>query len=206
MENVAGRDKALGQNDTHVLTELLHEIRDLRSDSTKLQRRLLRIESTLDSVSQDVKQLGLLPSAETNYDSIDKFITEQIQGGLTQEEGEEPEHEEEAAEETNWNYFVARRGGFDEVLYMTVQDFLDIEKKDPAQLLVFLLQKRDDEVEESLLHLKTEYGNLEGNQLQNHFTELWELHHNLLKKKIIRTWKEEIFLEAFDKFLQWIQR
>ncbi|PIE35718.1 hypothetical protein CSA56_03115 [candidate division KSB3 bacterium] len=199
-------DQALEQNDTRVLTELLHEIRDLRSDNTKLQRRLLRMESTLDSLSEHVKQAGLLPSADINYDSIDTFITEQIQSGLAQQEADRLEENEEAGDGMNWNYFISQRGGFDEVLYMTVQDFFSIEKQNPAQLLAFLLQRRDAEVEESLQHLKKEYENLERNLLQDHFTELWELHHNLLKKKIIRTWKEEIFLEAFDKFIRWIQQ
>jgi len=87
---------------------------------------------------------------------------------------------------------------------MTMQDFLKLGEN-ANDFLIFLRGKRDEEVKESLRHLQTEYENLGGHQLQQHFTELWELHHSLLKKKVIRTWKEEVFLEAFDAFLIGLQ-
>ncbi len=194
------------QENEGALVEILKTLRELKSDNIKLQQRFSRMEATLERAGQEPKFSGISPAGEANYDTFDKFITEQIQGGLDREPQDNTDHVAPDAE-TNWNYFIAQKGGFDEALYMTVQDFLNVDRKrDAAQLLSFLLQKRNKEVDESFQHLKTEYENLEGHQLQKHFTELWDLHHSLLKKKIIRTWKEEIFLEAFDQFLKWLQQ
>lgn len=204
MEKSAEHIAILGKNDDTALVEILKALRELKADNLKVQQRLAKIETTIDRVAQD--RSAVPPqSGGNNYDAIDKYITEQIQSGLEHESREDGEADDES--DPNWNYFIAQKGGFDEILYMTVQDFLNLDrKKDTAQLLKFLLQKRNDEVKESFEHLRTEYDNLEGHQLQKHFTELWELHHNLLKKKIIRTWKEEIFLEAFDEFLTYLQQ
>lgn len=190
-------------------SELLEEIRELRSGNTQLQDRLSRIESSMHSLLGQVRKLAPASAAEKNYESIDQFITDQIEHNLAEQEASESEIQGETSpevpEEVNWEFFVAQKGGFDEVLYMTVQDFLGFPGQDPAQLVKFLIQKRDKEVEDSFQHLRTEYENLDGNQLQSHFRKLWQLHHNLLKKKIIRTWKEEIFLQAFNRFINWLQ-
>lgn len=206
MEKIQQDTAAWRQENEGTLVEILKTLRELKSDNIKLQQRLSRIETTLENVAQEEKTPENLPTGEANYDTFDKFITAQIQNSLEQEAREDAGPVSPDAE-TNWNYFIAQKGGFDEVLYMTVQDFLNVDRKrDASQLLALLPQKRNKEVEESFQHLKTEYENLEGHQLQKHFTELWDLHHSLLKKKIIRTWKEEIFLEAFDQFLKWLQQ
>ncbi|GAK50244.1 hypothetical protein U14_01471 [Candidatus Moduliflexus flocculans] len=206
MEKTQQDTAAWKQENDGILVEILKTLRELKSDNIKLQQRLSRIETTLENVVQEGKTPENAPPGEANYDTFDKFITAQIQNGLDQESRGNVDPAPSDAD-TNWNYFIAQKGGFDEVLYMTVQDFLNVDRKrDASQLLALLLQKRNKEVEESFQHLKTEYENLEGHQLQKHFTELWDLHHSLLKKKIIRTWKEEIFLEAFDQFLKWLQQ
>ena len=188
------------------LAELLREMRELRDDNAKLQERLTRIESRITKLPEQLKNSSASPASEAHYETIDQFITDQIQQNLDKEADEEElEDPPDEEVEVNWEYFVAQKGGFDEVLYMTVQDFLGLREKEPDRLVKFLLEKRDQEVEGSFQHLRTEYENLEGNQLQDHFTKLWELHHNLLKKKIIRSWKEEIFLAAFDRFISWLQ-
>ncbi len=191
-------------------SELLEEIRELRNGNATLQNRLSRIESTMQSLLGQVRKLTPTAPPETVYENIDQFITEQIQHNLEEQEaheGETPgESSSEVPEEVNWEFFVAQKGGFDEMLYMTVQDFLGIHEKNSDRLVKFLIQKHAKEVEESFQHLRTEYENLEGSQLQSHFTKLWELHHKLLEKKIIRTWKEEIFLEAFNRFIRLLQQ
>ena len=191
-------------------SELLEEIRELRRGNAELQDRLSRLESAIYSLLGQMRKMTPASAPDINYDNIDQFITDQIEQNLAEQEGTENESTGEESfnipEEVNWEFFVAQKGGFDEVLYMTVQDFLGFSEKNPAQLVNFLTQKRDKEVNESFQHLRTEYENLDGNQLQNHFTQLWELHHSLLKKKIIRTWKEEIFLEAFNEFISWLQQ
>jgi hypothetical protein len=83
---------------------------------------------------------------------------------------------------------------------MTMQDLLNLGE-DAVPFLLFLTEKRHQEVEESVAQLQEEFQKQEGNQLQEHFKNLWELHYNLLKKKMVRTWKEEVFLEAFDAFI-----
>ena len=206
MEKTQQDTAAWKQENEGALVEILKTLRELKSDNIKLQQRLSRIETVLEHAGQEAKTPEISPTGEANYETFDKFITAQIQSGLDEESREHADPVLSDAD-TNWNYFIAQKGGFDEVLYMTVQDFLNVDRKrDASQLLAFLLQKRNKEVEESFQHLKTEYENLEGHQLQKHFTELWDLHHSLLKKKIIRTWKEEIFLEAFDQFLKWLQQ
>lgn len=185
-----------------VQTQLTEIFDDFKKHLVKLERRLARMESTLEELSDNLRTHDPSQSVGASHDSIDKFITEHIRERLAGKE-EERDIDIEGVQ-SNWNYFVAQKGGYDEVLYMTVQDFLNFDYE-PVEFFSFLLEKRTEEVKESLQHLQTEYENLEGNQLQKHFTELWELHHNLLKKKVIRTWKEEIFLEAFEAFLLWIQ-
>lgn len=197
------QEAAWTQENEGTLVEILKTLRELKGDNIKLQQRLSRMEATLEHANQETKTSGVSLEGEANYETFDKFITAQIQEGLDRD----PAEPLPSDADTNWDYFIAQKGGFDEVLYMTVQDFFNVERKrDAARLLGFLLQKRNKEVDESFQHLKTEYENLEGHQLQKHFTELWDLHHSLLKKKIIRTWKEEIFLEAFDQFLKWLQQ
>ncbi|MBD3307829.1 hypothetical protein GF339_15460 [candidate division KSB3 bacterium] len=185
--------------------DLKQELQIVKAHNVELEDRLVRIETIVEKLTRHVKTLTSPQQIESTHETIDKYITDYIQERLDEEQHEVVEDLDVEGVETNWHYFVAKKGGYDEVLYMTVQDFLTFEK-DPVQFLAFLLKKRDEEVSESLQHLQTEYGKLEGHQLQQHFTELWELHHNLLKKKLIRTWKEEIFLEAFEAFLSWIQK
>ena len=191
-------------------SDILEEMRELRHENVGFQDRLSRIEAALYSLLGYAKISNPTASPEKTYDNIDQFITDQIEHNLAEQEASERDLTDgkapEVPEEENWDFFVAQKGGFDEVLYMTVQDFLGFGAKDPAKLVGFLTQKRDKEVTESFQHLCAEYENLDGNQLQSHFTQLWQLHHNLLKKKIIRTWKEEIFLEAFNQFINWLQK
>lgn len=199
-------DKAV-ENEQDLQNQLQSQFTEVFNDFkkylVKLERRLARIETTMENLTTNIHVQDSSLSFDSPHDTIDKFITEHIQERLAKKEEEDTNIDIEGVK-SNWNYFVAQKGGYDEVLYMTVQDFLKFDY-DPVEFLIFLLEKRNEEVKESLQHLQVEYENLEGNQLQNHFTELWELHHNLLKKKVIRTWKEEIFLEAFEAFLLWLQ-
>ncbi len=187
--------------------KILKEMRELQEESAGIQDRLSRIETTLHSLLGHVKQLIPNGSFDANYVNIDQFITEQIEHSLTEQKSLKSAVplSPELSENRNWEFFVAKNGGFDEILYMTVQDFLALKDINPVQFVIFLAQKRDKEVDEGFRRLRAEYRKLEGNQLQSHFTKLWEQHHSLLKKKVIRTWKEEIFLEAFNKFINWLQ-
>ena len=199
MDNAAEHEQDLQHQGQTQLAEVFD---DFKKYLIKLERRLVRIETTMENLMDNIQVQDSSVLFDSPHDTIDKFITEHIQERLAKKE-EQSDIDIEGVK-SNWNYFVAQKGGYDEVLYMTVQDFLNFEYN-PEEFLSFLLEKRNEEVKDSLQHLQVEYENLEGNQLQNHFTELWELHHNLLKKKVIRTWKEEIFLEAFEAFLVWIQ-
>ncbi|GAK59761.1 hypothetical protein U27_06746 [Candidatus Vecturithrix granuli] len=199
MDKAAEHDHDQQQTVQTQLTELFE---DFKTHLAKLERRLARMETTFEELRDSFRIQNPSQTVGASHETIDKFITEHIQERLA---GKEKERDIDIeGVQSNWNYFVAQKGGYDEVLYMTVQDFLNFDDE-PVEFFSFLLEKRTEEVKESLQHLQTEYENLQGNQLQKHFTELWELHHNLLKKKVIRTWKEEIFLEAFEAFLLWIQ-
>lgn len=187
-----------------VQTQLAELFEDFKTHLVKLERRLARMETTLEELRDSFRIEDPSQSLGDSHETIDKFITDHIQERLAGKEKDKEHDIDIEGVQSNWNYFVAQKGGYDEVLYMTVQDFLNFDDR-PVEFFSFLLEKRTEEVKESLQHLQTEYENLQGNQLQKHFTELWELHHNLLKKKVIRTWKEEIFLEAFEAFLLWIQ-
>ena len=201
MGNVEQQEHALEPSQRSLASELLTELRNLRTDNKRLERRLAKIETVLHDM-QHHAQAVKIAGADGNSEAVDQFITEQIERSLAS--STDGQFKDLDALETSWNYFIAQKGGYDEILYMTVQDFLS-QGIDPISFLVFLLKKRDKEVLDSLAHLQEEYKRLAGNHLQNHFTELWQLHHGILKKKLIRTWKEEIFLEAFEAFILWLQ-
>ncbi len=159
------------------LTEIFDEFKE---HLAKLERRLTRMETTIEEFVSSVHIHDPSQSIGASHETIDKFITEHIQERLA---GEEYDIDVEGVQ-SNWNYFVAQKAVTMKCFYMTVQDFLNFY--DPVEFLSFLLEKRTEEVKEKASkHLQSEYENLEGNQLQTYFTELWELHHNLLKKKVI---------------------
>lgn len=186
------------------MVRLQNDIQRVKEHTSELESRLEDLEITLKNLIQAMKmantnQLALKQSAEQSPEQA-------AQTFMSREKQEIPPAESDMEGlRSAWSYFVAQKGGYDGVLYMTVQDFLNFEAH-PVDFLAFLLEKRDNEVQETLEHLQTEYQKLQGSELQQHFRELWELHHNLLKKKIMRSWKEEIFLEAFDAFLSWLQK
>ena len=105
---------------------------------------------------------------------------------------------------SNWNYIIARKGGYNNLLHITIQELLELGE-DGADFLRYLTQERTVEIQHRLQQLQAEYQRLQGNQLQEHFQELWKSHYILLKNKQSRTWKEEIFLAAFDAFIAWVQ-
>lgn len=201
------QDQLSEQNESSQIHELHKELQKVKAHNAELEDRLVKIESILEILTQSLETLSSPHPIDTMPDdtrdaqeTIDEYITEHIQERLS-----EQNHEVDTeGVSTNWNYIVAKKGGYEEILYMTVQDFLSFEK-DPVEFLTFLLEKRNEEVKESLHHLQEEYGKLEGHRLHKHFTQLWKLHHALLKKKAVRTWKEEVFLEAFDAFIAWLQ-
>lgn len=196
------RDQTSEQNWNSMLSELYKEFQEVKTHNSKLERRLLKIESAIEGLSLNIK--ALIPedsSIERDLETVDKYITEYIQA-----HSEEQEHDIDIeGVNSNWNYFVAQKGGFDEVLYMTMLDLLKLSENS-VELLTFLFEKRKKEVDETLHQLQEEFQRLEGNKLQQHFKNLWALHHDLLKKKMVRTWKEEVFLEAFETFISWLQR
>lgn len=196
------QDKARKQSWKTVLEKLYQEFQAVKVHNTKFERRLVRVESALEALARNIQVL--LPdesSVESDLQTVDKYITDYIEAHAVKK-GSQVDLE---GVNNNWNYFIAQKGGYDEVLYLTVQDLLSLGE-DSVEFLTFLCERRKQEVEETVTQLQEEFAKLEGNQLQQHFKSLWELHHSLLKKKMVRTWKEEVFLEAFETFISWMQQ
>ena len=196
------QDQESKQNWETILGKLYQEFHHVKIHNTKFERRLVRVEAALDGLARNIQ--ALLPeesSVETDLETVDKYITDYIQAHAAKKNSDV----DIEGVNSNWNYFVAQKGGFDEVLYLSVQDLLSLGD-DSVQFLTFLCERRKQEVEDTVDQLQEEFEKLQGNQLQQHFKSLWELHHSLLKKKMVRTWKEEVFLDAFETFISWMQQ
>ncbi len=203
MEKPVEHNQLAEQNRSQVLSDLYEEFQGVKAQNSAFERRLARIESAIEGLTRNIRRLiPTEPFVEEDLTTVDKFITDYIQSHSSANEEHEVDIE---GVKSNWNYFVAQKGGYDEVLYMTMQDLLNLGE-DSVQFLIFLAEKRHQEVVESVKQLQEEFQKQEGNQLQQHFKNLWELHHNLLKKKMVRTWKEEVFLNAFNTFISWLQQ
>jgi hypothetical protein len=189
------------QFNTALLLTLREELQNVKAQTADYQPRLAEIENTVKDLAKDIKKLVVLRTVETEDKEPDEKVKKQapdidLRG----------DNKEENAEEisSHWNYVVAKKGGYNNILHVTVQELFKVEE-DPVQFLAFLTQKREHEIKQQLEQLQAEYKKLQGSQLQEHFGELWKSHYSLLKKKRARTWKEEIFLEAFDAFIIWLQ-
>ena len=189
MSTFVGED----QFDTAILLTMREELQVLKLQT---DARFSGLEEALTGMADDVKKLVVLRPA-TPGKSVDNSESDdhQIpQKSIVDIEGVS----------SSWNYIIAKKGGYNNLLYITVQELLELGE-DGISFLVFLSQKRTLEVQQRLQQLQSEYKRLQGNQLQEHFQELWKSHYMLLKKKQSRTWKEGIFLAAFDAFIAWIQ-
>lgn len=185
--------------DTALLLTLRDELRELK---TQNDQRLAEVENTMKALANDVKKLVVLRTVETK--SGDASPKSPAAPRKPEEPVASAAPKEEEEDGSNWNYVIAKRGGYNTLLSQTVRDLLEMGA-DAVQFLNFLAQKRDYDVRQQLQQLQAEYQKLQGNQLQEHFRELWKSQYTLLKHKQARTWKEEVFLNAFDAFIEWLQ-
>lgn len=191
------------QFDTALLLTMREELQDLKKQTDE---RLGRLEDAVAALAEDVKKLVVLRSAKTRLRDDDAGTDS---GVMPQEPSSDvvPPAESLVDPEDvggNWNYLIAKKGGYNNLLHIKVHELLELGENG-IPFLAFLSQKRTTEIRHRLQQLQAEYQKLQGNQLQEHFRELWKSHYLLLKNKQARTWKEEIFLAAFDAFIAWIQ-
>ncbi len=189
------------QFDTALLLTLREEFQSVKAQTARYEDRLAELENIIKDLAKDIKKLVVLRTVEAKDEIPDRDVGKQISDTELSEEKSKVDVEEMNG---NWSYVVAKKGGYNNILHIAVQDLFELEE-DPIQFLTFLVQKRDYEIKERLQQLQAEYQKLQGSQLQEHFRELWKSHYTLLKSKQKRTWKEEIFLEAFDAFIAWLQ-
>jgi len=187
------------QFDTALLLSMREELQILKSQTDE---RFSGLEEIVKSLADDVKKLVVLRSAAHQDATIQEIPPPGKVSPKTAETTKPPVDIEDMS--SSWNYLIAKKGGYNNLLYATVQELLELGE-DGLAFLAFLAQKRETEVQQRLQQLQAEYQRLQGNQLQEHFRELWKSHYMLLKNKESRTWKEEIFLAAFDAFIAWIQ-
>lgn len=187
-------------------TALLLTMReDLQEMKTRTDQRLAELEETMKSLANDVKKLVVLRTVDSG-DEEPKRRSAPSASKPPKEGTKEGTEESIDIEDisSNWNYIIAKKGGYNDLLHSSVHELLDMGE-DAVSFLTFLIQKREYEVRQQLHQLQAEYQRLQGNQLQEHFRELWKSHYMLLKHKKLRTWKEEVFLAAFDAFITWLQ-
>lgn len=182
--------------DTALLLTMREELQAMK---TQTEQRLAGLEETVQTLAADIKKLVVLRTVEsTERKPAQK---RQPQAGEGQKA---PDADDSEGISSQWNYIIAKKGGYNNLLYATVHELLELGE-DSVNFLHFLVQKREYEVRQQLEQLQAEYQRLQGNQLQEHFRELWKSHYMLLKNKQTRTWKEEVFLAAFDAFISWLQ-
>ncbi len=199
MVQLMGTFQGEDQFDTALLLTMREDLQALKSQT---DARFSGLEEVLQGLADDVKKLVVLrPTAqETPVDDEQSLLPPPSDDHYaSQEHGVDIE---DAG--SSWNYIIAKKGGYNNLLYITVQELLELGE-DGISFLMFLSQKRALEVQRRLQQLRSEYQRLQGNQLQEHFQELWKSHYLLLKHKQSRTWEEDIFLAAFDAFISWIQ-
>lgn len=183
-------------------TALLLTVRDeLQAMKMQTDHRLTELETTVKTLAIDIKKLVVLRTVETKGEGSE------IKSSPPSPK--KPEHVVTTAAEIeemggNWDYFIAKRGGYNNLLSQTLRDLLEMGGES-VNFLTFLVQKREYDIRQQVQQLQAEYQKLKGSQLQEHFRELWKSHYTLLKHKQVRTWKEEVFLSAFDAFIEWLQ-
>jgi len=196
------------QFDTALLLTLCDELQNVKAQTANYEnyeQRLAEIEDTIKDLAKDIKKLVILRTVETKGDERDEDVKKQAPDKQTPDIDQGDEKKIDVDEiSSNWNYVVAKKGGYNNILHVTIQELFKLGES-PIQFLAFLAQKRDHEIKQQMKQLQAEYKKLQGSQLQEHFGELWKSHYSLLKKKRTRTWKEEIFLDAFDTFIDWLQ-
>jgi hypothetical protein len=184
--------------DTALLLTLREELQDMKAQT---DQRLTGLEQTVKTLASDIKKLVVLRTVESKEGKPAK--ERQPQFGNVQKISDKEASDGEGIS-SQWNYIIARKGGYNNLLHVTVHELLELGENS-VNFLLFLVQKREYEVRQQLEQLQAEYQRLQGNQLQEHFRELWKSHYMLLKNKQTRTWKEEVFLAAFDAFIAWLQ-
>ena len=189
------------QFDTALLLTLREEVQFVKTQMTEHGLRLTQVEETLQELVKDIKKLVVLRTGEIQAEHPAE-PAKSSPPGLDPNATDEFELE---GVDSHWNYLVASKGGYNNILHLDIQALFRLSE-DPIRFLEFLVQKREHEMKQRLQQLQAEYQKLQGSQLQEHFQELWKSHYMLLKKKQTRTWKEEVFLEAFDAFITWIQQ
>jgi hypothetical protein len=184
--------------DTALLLTVREELQEMKAQT---DQRLTGLEKMVNTLAGDIKKLVVLRTVEHKEEKPAENRQPQSDDLQKNSDNEAPESEGISSQ---WNYIIARKGGYNNLLHVTVHELLELGE-DSVNFLLFLVQKRQYEVQQQLEQLQAEYQRLQGNQLQEHFRELWKSHYMLLKNKQTRTWKEEVFLAAFDAFIAWLQ-
>lgn len=188
------------QFDTALLLSMREDLQALhaRTDArfSTLEQAVSVQADAIRDLSGEIKKLVVLRSASSPNADAGEQAPAVASPGASMADGDDVS--------SHWNYIIAKKGGYNNILYTTTQELLELGE-DGIAFLEFLAHKRDIEVRDRLEQLQAEYQRLQGNQLQEHFQELWKSHYLLLKSKQSRTWKEDIFLAAFDAFIAWIQ-
>jgi hypothetical protein len=198
------------QFDTALLLTLRDELQNIKAQTEEVKaqtanydHRLAELEGTIKELAKDIKKLIILRTVEAKDERPDEEVKEQAPD-IDKSDNKDDKKSDAEEISSHWNYVVAKKGGYNNILHVTIQELFKLGE-DSVQFLTFLAQKREDEIRQQLEQLQAEYKKLQGSQLQEHFGELWKSHYSLLKKKRSRTWKEEIFLDAFDTFIDWLQ-
>jgi len=189
------------QFDIALLLTLREEFQVVKAQMMQNELRLTDLENIIKELAKDIKKMVVLRTVAPHVEHLGEEVQKQhVEIDLSTV----PEGDVEGLE-SNWSYVVAQKGGYNNILHLTVHELFSLGEGS-IQFLTFLVQKREHEVKQRLRQLQAEYQKLQGSQLQEHFRELWKSHYALLKKKQSRTWKEEVFLESFDAFIAWIQQ
>jgi chromosome segregation ATPase len=175
---------------------------EVKAQTAHYEDRLAELEDTVKELAKDIKKLVILRTVEAKDKKPDEEVKKQAPDSDKSDDKDKKIDAEEMG--SHWNYIVAQKGGYNSILRVTIRELFNLGE-DSIQFLAFLAQKRETEIRQQLEQLQAEYKKLQGSQLQEHFGELWKSHYSLLKKKRARTWKEEIFLDAFDAFILWLQ-
>ena len=183
--------------------EVKSQTGEIKDQTANYEHRLAELEDTVKELAKDIKKLVILRTVEAKDEKPDGEIKKQAPD-IDKSDNKDDKKIDAEEISSYWNYVIAKKGGYNNILHVTIQELFKLGE-DTVQFLAFLAQKREDEIRQQLEQLQAEYKKLQGSQLQEHFGELWKSHYSLLKKKRSRTWKEEIFLDAFDTFIDWLQ-
>jgi hypothetical protein len=191
------------QNIKSQTEDIKAQTEEVKSQTAHYEHRLAELEDTVKELAKDIKKLVILRTVEAKDKKPDGEVKKQAPDVDKSDDKDNKKIDKEEMS-SHWNYIVAQKGGYNSILRVTIRELFKLGE-DSIQFLAFLAQKREAEIRQQLEQLQAEYKKLQGSQLQEHFGELWKSHYSLLKKKRARTWKEEIFLDAFDAFILWLQ-